>query len=206
MPVDAACAALNLSRASLYISNNDPWDKKKAAYIAALGEPAKTNGDFLVWYGLEDGKRCIKLEAGPHEGGWKDADKAACFGGPDPDPGRKPTAAPSTTTAPATTDSAAAGAPGASGLDVYAGDYVTEWGGCTLKVDADKVKGICPGRGTVLSCKADNDSLLCSWSESSGGGGARLRRDAATGRLNGTWGSGGSSSSGGSWTFTPKKK
>lgn len=189
------------------LSNHDPWDKKKAAFIAALGEPAKTNGDYLTWYGLENGKRCIKLTAGPNQTGWKDADTAACFGGPDPDPGptAKPASAGGSAAAPAADASASASA-GESGLDVYAGDYVTEWGGCTLKVDGDKVKGVCPGRGTSLSCKPDKDSLMCSWSESSGSGGARLRRDAATGRLNGTWGSGGSMSSGGSWTFTPNKK
>lgn len=97
-------------------------------------------------------------------------------------------------------------APTASGLDMFAGDYITDYGKCTLSVKADKIKGICPGRGTVLDCKATDETLDCAWSESSGSGRAKLKRDPKTGKLNGSWGNGGSSAGGGSWTFSPKKK
>lgn len=113
---------------------------------------------------------------------------------------------------PAPTDAAASASSAApaegtsaSGLDVFAGDYITDYGKCTLSVKADKIKGICPGRGTVLDCKASEDTLDCAWSESSGSGRAKLKRDPKTGKLNGSWGNGGSSAGGGSWTFSPKK-
>jgi uncharacterized protein YcfL len=120
-------------------------------------------------------------------------------------PGTAPGATtPAAAEAPAGSASAAPGA--ASGLDAYTGSYTTEWGTCDLRVDGEKVKGLCKGRGTTIDCTPGSDGWLsCSWAESSGSGRARLKRDDATGRINGTYGNGGSSAGGGAWIFVPKK-
>ena len=194
------------------IKNRDPWDKRKAAYIAALGQPAKTQGEVVTWYGLDD-KKCVKLTAGPDASSWGPTDESLCYGGADAGGGSTGGGGTPAQPAPASGDAASAAAaasassaPATAALDPWAGEYITEYGGCNLKVDGDKVKGLCPGRGTVLTCTLEAEALSCTWSDSSGSGRAKLKRDAATGRLNGTWGSGGSSGNGGSWTFTPKKK
>ena len=41
----------------------DPMDKKIAAFVAKIGEPAKTEGDKKVWYSV-DGDKCQKVVLG----------------------------------------------------------------------------------------------------------------------------------------------
>lgn len=160
------------------------WDVgKTAAAVEMVYYGVKFKGQDKVT--TDDKRAPSKKEKGVFPGG----------SGPAADPAASASAAPA--------DSAA---PAASGLDIFAGDYITDYGKCTLSVKADKIKGICPGRGTVLDCKATDETLDCAWSESSGSGRAKLKRDPKTGKLNGSWGNGGSSAGGGSWTFSPKKK
>lgn len=56
----------------------DPMDKKIAAFVAKIGEPAKTDGDKKIWYTV-DGDKCQSAVLGK-DGALteSDVDKAEC--------------------------------------------------------------------------------------------------------------------------------
>ncbi len=100
---------------------------------------------------------------------------------------------------------AAAPPPPPGGDVVFAGAYSSVWGVVTLtqaRATPLTVTGKY-GRGS-MKCAALGEKLDCAWVESSGAGRAAFTRD-ATGNLKGTWGNGGSSTSGGAWNLTLTK-
>jgi hypothetical protein len=59
---------------------SDSWDKKKAELIAKLGQPAKTEGDFLYWYGVGDpDNTCYEMKMSEKQGSeMGGTDKSKC--------------------------------------------------------------------------------------------------------------------------------
>ena len=88
---------------------------------------------------------------------------------------------------------------------IFAGSYSSNWGTTVFKQTGNNVSGTYPG-GTLACTVVKEVSLGCQWFESGDSGRAFLTRNATTGVISGTWGSGSSSSDGGSWTFIPIKK
>jgi hypothetical protein len=86
----------------------------------------------------------------------------------------------------------------------FAGKYSSNWGTTTFKQDGTKVSGVYPG-GTLACTVIKEVSIACTWFESGSSGRAFMTRNATSGVISGSWGSGASSSDGGSWTFTPIK-
>jgi hypothetical protein len=64
---------------------SDSWDKKKARLVAKLGEPQKTEGDFMYWWGVKaaDGPQpetCVELKVSEKAGSESGATDAAKCG------------------------------------------------------------------------------------------------------------------------------
>jgi hypothetical protein len=87
----------------------------------------------------------------------------------------------------------------------FAGSYSSNWGTTVFTQKGNAVSGSYPG-GTLACSVVKSVSLSCQWFESGDMGRAFLTRNASNGVIAGTWGSGTSSSDGGSWTFIPIKK
>ena len=85
----------------------------------------------------------------------------------------------------------------------FAGDYNSNFGAATITQQGTKVT-IKYALGTA-TCTAAGKKLTCHWIETTSSGDAVMTKQ-ADGKLVGTWGSGSSSTNGGGWTFTPKKK
>jgi len=94
--------------------------------------------------------------------------------------------------------------PVAGDTPLYAGSYTSAWGTVTLE-QASATPTTVTGRYSrgVLKCTTNGAKLDCSWAESSSSGRAAFTRD-AEGNVNGTWGSGGSATSGGPWNLKLK--
>jgi hypothetical protein len=98
-----------------------------------------------------------------------------------------------------------AGDPGSTGTEAavgsFAGQYVSTYGTVVLNESGGRVTGTYPGGSLV--CAPSGAVLNCDWREGGTSGRAILTRQ-ANGDLSGTWGNGGSATSGGSWLFRKK--
>jgi hypothetical protein len=94
--------------------------------------------------------------------------------------------------------------PSSGGATVFAGTYASAWGNVVFTQKAaepSRVLGRYP-KGSLV-CTPQDQKLDCSWAESGAAGRARFTKG-ADGNMIGSWGNGGSSSSGGAWNLTLK--
>lgn len=153
----------------------DPFDKKKAKVVGQLGQPHKSEGQTLIWYGITPAtavmpESCRELRISPD--GAASLDSVAgdvCYGAGGPSgPGASPggaAASPATTGASA----AAAGATAAAAAD-YAdltGDWSSDWGKVTINGNTgsytDTYSG---GPGKLEFTKKGDRQYTAVWSES----------------------------------------
>lgn len=99
-------------------------------------------------------------------------------------------------------DTATTASPTKADVPVFAGTYSGKWGPIYLEQSA-ATPNLVTGRyakGTLF-CLASGPTLACSWREGSAKGRSVYTR-AESGNMTGTWGSGTSATSGGSWNLT----